>query len=142
MIKSEWKKLAQKENKSTTELVCELRQGLKCYHTNECYMQKPESFLKKWNTLSSLGFWDRNGPLNPDQKATQCINKQEKKTCHQVNFSVTVDQKSENERKRNNKQILGFCQGVEKVEEHEGDSHTGARQYFSDTFKKVLQGGH
>ena len=39
-------------------------------------------------------------------------------------------QLSKNERKRKNKQIIGFCQKAEKAVEHEGESNTKCSRWY------------
>ena len=43
----------------------------------------------------------------------------------------------ENKRKRNDKQIIAFCQRVEKALEHEGDSDTNCNWCTRNSFKRL-----
>ena len=60
------------------------------YHTTKKYMHKQESVLEI-ETQNSLWFWDTNRSLNPGQNITPNQDKQKKRTCWIVEFTILVD---------------------------------------------------
>ena len=49
--------------------------------------------------------------------------KKEKRTCRFVDFAILTDHRGKNQRKRNERQVLGSYLRIKKAVEHEGDGN-------------------
>ena len=94
----------------------------------------------KWDTQTSLGFWDTNRSSNLGQRIRRSDSQQKNRTCWIMEFAIPADHQVKLKESEKRNKYLDLSRKLKKTVEHKGASDTNCEWCARYTHKRIGTG--